>query len=150
MVLASHVIFTAYGFWLPNDPRGSWSDFVGSWELFRHGRAPKTSETVSVAHRPHDQAERLAAKQALKRPAVAFTGIQARAVGRSFAQYAARSGLQIHACAILPDHIHLVQARHRLTVESLVIQLKGDATQCLLRENLHPFGAIKGKNLRPS
>ena len=39
MILGSHVIFSAYGFWLPNDPRGSWSDFVGSWELFRFGLA---------------------------------------------------------------------------------------------------------------
>jgi hypothetical protein len=30
MILAFHAIFGAYGFWLPNDPRGSWSDFVGS------------------------------------------------------------------------------------------------------------------------
>jgi hypothetical protein len=29
-VLAYHVVLGAYGFWLPNDPRGSWSDFVGS------------------------------------------------------------------------------------------------------------------------
>src|SRR4051812_39201122 len=32
MIVGYHVIFSAYGFWLPNDPRGSWSDFVGSWE----------------------------------------------------------------------------------------------------------------------
>jgi REP element-mobilizing transposase RayT len=149
MILASHVIFGAYGFWLPNDPRGSWSDFVGSWELFRYGAATKTSETVSVAHRLHDQAARLAAKQELKYPPVAFTGIQARAVGRGFARYAERSGLRIRACAILPDHVHLVLDRHRLAVESLVIQLKGDATQSLLDENLHPFGAIREKNGRP-
>ena len=31
MILGFHVVFGAYGFWLPNDPRGSWSDFVGSW-----------------------------------------------------------------------------------------------------------------------
>jgi hypothetical protein len=36
MVLASHVIITAYGFWLPNEERGSWSDFVRSWELFKN------------------------------------------------------------------------------------------------------------------
>src|ERR1700680_1345456 len=34
-VLVAHVIITAHGFWLPNDPRGSWSDFVGAWELSR-------------------------------------------------------------------------------------------------------------------
>jgi hypothetical protein len=36
-MLAFHAIFTAYGFWLPNDTRGSWSDWVGAWELFRRG-----------------------------------------------------------------------------------------------------------------
>ena len=30
MVHGYHVILAAYGFWLPNDPRGSWSD-SGSW-----------------------------------------------------------------------------------------------------------------------
>ena len=139
MILASHVIFSAYGFWLPNDPRGSWSDFVGAWELFRYGRATKTTETCSLAARPHDGERRLAAKEALKFPPVKFTGIQARAVARGFATYAGKSGLIIHACAILPDHVHLVLARHRLDVEKLVIQLKGHATQHLLEENLHPF-----------
>src|SRR5438128_5665378 len=136
MVLGSHVVFGAYGFWLPNDPRGSWSDFVGAWELFRYGRATKTDETCSLAGRPHDRARRLAAKEALKYPPVQFTGIQARAIGRGFADYVQRSGPIIHACAILPDHVHLVLARHRLDVEKLVIQLKGQATEHLLAENL--------------
>ena len=46
-VLAAHVIFTAYGFWLPNDPRGSWSDFVASWELLKFGRATKVTTRAS-------------------------------------------------------------------------------------------------------
>jgi hypothetical protein len=48
MVLAYHVIFTAYGFWLPNDPRGSWSEWVGSWELLKFGRATKTDTRRAV------------------------------------------------------------------------------------------------------
>ena len=35
MVLAYQVILSFYVFWPPNDPRGSWSDWVASWELFR-------------------------------------------------------------------------------------------------------------------
>lgn len=35
MIHGYHLIWGAYGFWLPNDPRGSWSDFVYSWELER-------------------------------------------------------------------------------------------------------------------
>ena len=75
MILAYHVIFGAYGFWLPNDPRGSWSDFVGSWELYRYGPATKTESPYSVARHEHDIQQRLAAKQALKRPPVEFTGV---------------------------------------------------------------------------
>lgn len=70
MVIAYHVIFSMYGFWLPNDPRGSWSDFVGSWELFRYGPATKVDDYRSYAHNPHDRQRRIEAKTALKYPPV--------------------------------------------------------------------------------
>jgi REP element-mobilizing transposase RayT len=139
MVIGSHVIFGAYGFWLPNDPRGSWSDFVGAWELYRYGRATRTTETRSLAARPHNGTLRLAAKRALRRPPVELTGIQARAVAAGFGEYVRRSGVVIWACAVLPDHLHLVLGRHRLRFEQLVIQLKSAATRQLIAEDLHPF-----------
>ena len=118
MVIASHVIFSTYGFWLPNDPRGSWSEFVGAWELFRAGgHATKTTDTRSLAKDPHDRQKRLATKAVLSRPPVRFSGIQARAVGRGFAEYVKKSSLAVWACAVMPDHVHLVTARHRLPVE---------------------------------
>jgi REP element-mobilizing transposase RayT len=143
MIVGCHVIFSTYGFWLPNDPRGSWSDFVGSWELFRYGPATKTTETRSLAYREHDRTKRLEAKRALKYPPVNFTGLQARAVARGFAGYFERTGLPVWACAILPDHVHLVTGRPGMKVEQLVIQLKGDATQELEREGIHPLAAYK-------
>lgn len=148
MIVGYHVIFSAYGFWLPNDPRGSWSDWVGSWELFRYGPATKTTERRSLAYKKHDHSQRLAAKQALKRPAVQFTGIQARAVGQGFAAYVARSGLSIWACAILPDHVHLVVGPPGMKVEQLVIQLKGVATQSLKKQGIHPFGTMQDEQGR--
>lgn len=141
MIVGYHIIFSTYGFWLPNDPRGSWSDFVGSWELFRFGPATRTTERRSVAHREHDRAKRLEAKQALKYPAVKFNGLQARAVARGFASYVRKTGLPVWACAIMPDHVHLVVGKPRMKVEQLVIQLKGDATQELQREGIHPLAA---------
>ena len=141
MIAGYHVIFGTYGFWLPNDPRGSWSDFVGSWELFRYGPATKTTERRSLAHDPHDRALRKAAKSALKYPPVQLTGVQARAVARGFANYIDRSGLPVWACAILPDHVHLVLGRPLIPVERTVIQLKGDATQQLEHEGVHPLSA---------
>lgn len=139
-VLAYHLIMTTYGFWLPNDPRGSWSDFVRSWELFLFGGpATRTQERRSLARDPHDIAKRLEAKQHLSRKPVEFTGIPARAVARGFASYIQRSGLIVYACSILPKHVHMVIARHTCPIEQVARLLKGAATTQLLNEQLHPF-----------
>ena len=75
-----------YGFWLPNDERGSWSDFVGSWELLRFGKAKTVQVRQSLARRPFDPARRAAAQAALKYPPVKLNGVQARAPGRGTAR----------------------------------------------------------------
>ena len=139
--MAYHAIFCAYGFWLPNDPRGSWSDFVRSWELYKFGPATKVDTRASVAHMPHDRERRLAAKQALRYPPVIFSGVQARAIGHGFAHAVERSGYVIHACSILPEHVHVVVGRHSYRVERIVAQLKGEATKQLLTEGIHPMRA---------
>jgi len=140
VVHAYHAIFGTYGFWLPNDPRGSWSEFVGLYELYRqYGPATKTIERRSLAHDPHDRAAREAAKQLLSRPPVVFTGLQARAVGRGFATSFEKGRVTVWACAILPDHVHVVFARHRQSAELIVNYMKGSATRELVAEKLHPF-----------
>jgi REP element-mobilizing transposase RayT len=139
MIIASHVIISSYGFWLPNDPRGSWSDFVRSWELLRFGPATKVETRRSVAAAPHNRALRFAAKEALQYPPVHFTGIQARAIGRGFGEFAKKSELVVLACAILPEHTHLVVARHRYKVEQVVNLFKGASTNKLIAEGTHPL-----------
>jgi len=137
-VIAHHVICGMYGFWLPNDPRGSWSVFVASWELVRFGKATKVDTPRSVAHVPHDALTRRRAKQALKHPPVVLTGRQARAVGRGFAQAAAEADYRIYACSILPEHVHLVVGRHDRGMGQVVGHLKARATQRLKAEGLWP------------
>lgn len=95
MIVGYHVIFGAYGFWLPNDPRGSWSDYVASWELFRYGKATKTDARQSVAYEPHNHARRIAAKQSLKYSAVLFDDEQIELVAAGFEQYFERSRLGV-------------------------------------------------------
>jgi len=141
MIRAYHVIMTTYGFWLPNDPRGSWSDFVGSWELFRFGPATKVSTRRSVAARPHDQALRRAAKEALKYPPVCFDGHQALAVARGFAAAVEEHGYRIFACSVLPEHVHLVIERCDRLVERIVTHLKVKATMRLNAEGRHPLAS---------
>jgi REP element-mobilizing transposase RayT len=103
----------------------------------------------SLARRPFDPAKRDAARAALKYPPVTLNGIQARAIARGFAEYAEKTKLTILACAILPQHIHLVTARHRSNVEQLVNRLKGAATRRLIDEQLHPLAPYQHDRRRP-
>lgn len=138
--LAYHIIASFYGFWLPNDPRGSWSDFVGAWELFRYGgRATKVDTTRSVARHPHDRERRCEVKRHLKYVPVNLSGLQARAVATGFHRAAIEGSYAIHACAILREHAHLIIGRNDRDVSQIVSHLKGRATQQLAAEGLHPF-----------
>ena len=143
MVKAYHVIFTAYGFWLPNDPRGSWSDFVRSWELLRFGPASKIDTRESVANREHDVNLRLAAKKALRYPPVKFTGRQARSIGGGFAFAIRKSEYRVLACAILPEHVHMVFGRHSYGIEQVVRRLEQAATMRLTADQLHPLESFR-------
>src|SRR5260221_11029289 len=90
-VIAYHLIMTTYGFWLPNDPRGSWSDFVRAWELRRFGPVTRVYDQRSYARDPHDARLRLEAKKYLARRPVEFSGEQAQAVARRFGHYQGKS-----------------------------------------------------------
>jgi REP element-mobilizing transposase RayT len=139
MILGSHVIISAYGFWLPVEERGSWSDFVRSWELLRFGPATKVETTHSVAHKPYDRQRRREMERSLKYHAVKFTGEQALCIAQAFADQVHKSGFHIPACTILPRHTHLVVSRHRYHVEQVVNLLKGAATRALTAAGLHPM-----------
>ena len=139
-VIAYHLILTHYGFWLPNDPRGSWSDFVRSWELFlAGGPATRTDTRRSVASKPHNSQSRKAAKNAMMRSPVVLTGVQAQAVGIGFGKFAARSRCAILACLVMPRHTHLVLDRPPYLIEQAANLLKGAATTELSNRGLHPF-----------
>ena len=147
MVHGYHVIVGAYGFWLPNDPRGSWSDFVGRWELVRFGRSTKSLQRHELT--PEEEQERLDAKRALQYPPVQFTGLQARGIGQAFAWLCRKRGYTIWAASILPEHTHLVIARHTYKVESITNFLKGEATRQLVDDNLHPLRQYARPGQRP-
>src|SRR5579885_3665386 len=125
MICWYHAIFSSYGFWLPNDPRGSWSDFVASWELLKFGSATKTERRESLAREPHDLNLRRAAKSALKYPPVRFDIKQRMAIADGIGRACAESEIVLHACAIGLDHVHIVAARHTKTIEQVVAHFKG-------------------------
>jgi hypothetical protein len=82
-MLAAHLTLSAYGFWLPNDPRGAGSSSVGSWPLFAHGGANLVADrSRSLADVPFVRAQRDAAIDSLKFPPVVWTGLQAVTIAR--------------------------------------------------------------------
>ena len=127
MVIAFHSIFSAYGFWLPNEPRGSWSDFVASWDLYRFGPATTVTTRRSIAKTPYNHAIKQRMTATLKHQPVKFTGEQARTIGCTFAA----SPYVIHSCAVLQEHIHLVIAHTPRHIRSVIGDLKSAATRTL-------------------
>jgi hypothetical protein len=136
-----HLIISAYGFWLPNDPRGSWSDFVGAWELLKFGGPTTVQGKRSYAHDPHDRTRRLRAKQSLQYPPVRFDAAHRAAVGEGFERAIAEGGYVVHACCIGYDHAHLVVGRHARTIERIAGHLKSKASMSMRTADCHPFAA---------
>jgi len=147
-VIAYHLTLATYGFWLPNDPRGSGSTEVRAENLRPFGPATFTDSRRSVARRPHDRSLRKSAKQALKYPEVYFTGHQALSVMKGFATQVGKSRYRIHACSIMPQHVHLVAMRHHYPVEQVGRLLRQAGTSQLLEDGLHPFANLRSSNGR--
>ncbi len=140
MIHGYHVILPCYGFWLPNDPRGSWSDFVARWELLRFGKTTRHFQQRTLAQLSRvELAQREAARKALKYHPVTLSRQQALSVANGFRAKAERSAYTIWACSILPEHTHLVIARYRYKVEQIVNLLRGEATRQLMTDNNHPL-----------
>jgi REP element-mobilizing transposase RayT len=150
MIHGYHVILPMYGFWLPNDPRGSWSDFVRKWELVRFGKATKTIERKELIELSESEIQqREAARSALRYPPVSIDGHQALAIANGFASKIKKGTYTIWACSILPEHTHLVIARHTYKVEQIANLLKGSSTSRIIEEGRHPLASHAEQGKRP-
>ncbi len=138
-MIASHIIFGCYGFWLPNDPRGSWSDYIRNRKLFEYGGPNRVCTTASHAQISHDPQQRRKAMHALSKQKVVLNGIQARAAAIGFAKAWQQSGYVFYACSIMPDHVHVVVEVHKNAPKQIMGHLKGNATHEMIEEGIHPL-----------
>ena len=138
MIHGYHVIWGTYGFWLPNDPRGSWSDFVYSWELARFGESTKSINRVDIDAQEYALWRR-EARQALMYPPVTLSVEQLLGVASGFQRFIVKSNLAVWSCSILAEHVHFVIGRHRYKMEYAANLLKGEATRRLVEVGLHPM-----------
>jgi REP element-mobilizing transposase RayT len=122
LVIAYHLIWTAYGWWLPNDPRGSYSQTIRSDWLTELGDIHYGRKRVQPPGREIRQFYDRAA-EVLKHPLVTFDEAERAIIAEAFSDVIARERYTCYACAVMPDHVHLLIRKHKHTAEVMVEHL---------------------------
>jgi hypothetical protein len=139
-VIGFHVIGCTYGFWLPNEERGSCSDFVRRDALAKFGPANPVDHRRSVARKSYDYEVRQMELAALTYPSVMFTNAQIDAVCRGVAkeieEFAAAA---VYEFVQLRNHFHFVCGPCRYDIRMFAGRIKGAGTKQLLEEGIHPL-----------
>lgn len=141
MVLAHHLIFVAYGWWLPNDPRGSMSHTIGSDLIAELGELHHGRKRIQPASRDiHAFYER--AKDVLKFPLLTFAPPETDAIAGAFEDVIRVERYTCYACAIMHDHVHLVVRKHKHLAEEMIANFQEASREAVLeiglRQGDHP------------
>lgn len=123
IVIGYHLVFTGYGWWLPNDPRGSMSKSIGHDVIADLGELHYGRKTVQPASRViggfYDRAQDL-----LKHDLSEFSPREIAEIALSFAACVQSRPYTCYACAIMPDHVHLLIRKHRDRAEEMIERLQ--------------------------
>jgi REP element-mobilizing transposase RayT len=146
-VIAYHLIWTSYGTWLSNDPRGSGSLKVYSPILAELGAVhfgpKKVQPSRSKVREFYAEAE-----SRLQFPVLRFDALQRSEIGDSFAEIIRKHQYTCHACAIMPDHVHLVIRKHNHSAELMIESFQHESRAWLLDRGMapeeHPVWTKKG------
>jgi hypothetical protein len=144
MITAWHLVWTAYGWWFPNDLRGSWSKEV--WE-------PALRELGNVEERGRREVQP-AAGELRNWLSIAQKGLRYRLISlnkgaRRIVTDAITAQGQLHkydilAIAVMPEHVHVVVGRHEHAYERMVAGLKAVSSRDLRKY----FGLAAGFSRR--
>jgi hypothetical protein len=123
IVIAYHLIWTLYGWWLPNDLRGSCSHVIRSDFLKDLGELHYGRKQVQPASRDirkfYEQAAPL-----LKFPLLDLRGEAIQCAARGFAEAIGEFKYTCYACAILFDHVHPIIRKHKHSAEEMIEHLQ--------------------------
>lgn len=137
MVIAHHLMWTAYGFWLPNDPRGSMSREVAVEEIAalgphhygRKAQQPSRAELLEFQQR---------ARGVLKHELLPLNTEDIRVAACGFADVICIRDFTCYACAIMPDHVPLLIRKHREKGEQMIEQLQRATGSALAETGRRP------------
>jgi REP element-mobilizing transposase RayT len=142
VIIAHHLIWTAYGWWLGNDPRGSMSEWIRSDLISELGElhyGRKRVQPRSIVIREfYERAE-----DRLKYPLLTFNSDEQAVLGRAIEHTIGSIGYTCYACAIMPDHIHILIRKHKHLAEDMIRNLQRETHLALrssgLRDQRHPI-----------
>ena len=123
MVIAHHLIWTAYGYWLPNDPRGSTSKTIACDVIAELGALHYGRKKVQPSAREVKEF-RQQAKTVLKYPLLAFKVSDFAVIADGLADATGQQNYTCYACAIMPDHVHALIRKHKHHAEEMLDNLQ--------------------------
>jgi REP element-mobilizing transposase RayT len=138
IVIAYHLIWTAYGWWLPNDLRGSMSrairnDIIADLGELHFGRK-KTQPASRDIHAFYEHA-----KQKLMHPLIEFGATEMTCIADAFAAAMEQFKYTCYACAIMPDHVHLLIRKDKHLAEEMISNLQIASRLRLREQGLRAF-----------
>lgn len=131
IVIAHHLIWTGYGWWLPNDPRGStsWaiaSDVIAELGELHYGRR-EVQPSSAVMRDFHERS-----KEVLQSALREFSPEEMSTIAAALAESIAEHRYTCYACAIMPDHVHALVRKHKHQAEQMIENLQ-DSSRWRLR-----------------
>jgi len=135
LVIAYHLIWTAYGYWLPNDPRGSTSHHIrnkkiselGQWHFGRY----KIQPTGKAVREFQEKAATV-----LKYSLLKFDKPEIMEIAQAFTDMITQQCYTCYACTIMPDHVHVLIRKHKHSAEEMIENLQ-ESSRLRLRETKH-------------
>lgn len=141
MVAAYHLIWTVYGWWLANDPRGSSSHEIRVVELeslgpLHYGRKPIQPSSKELREF-YTKAQDL-----LRHQILCFTDEEIALVGEMIGKVIRENKYTCYACAVMPEHVHLLIRRHKDDAETMIAKCQQATRDALIeagkRSVTHP------------
>jgi REP element-mobilizing transposase RayT len=138
LIIAYHLIWTAYGYWLPNDPRGSTSHKIASMRIAELGELYYGRKSKQPASRELKEFKERA-KEVLKFNVVKFGSAETEIIGQAFAEVMDREKYTCYSCAIMPDHIHLLIRKHKHQAEDMIENFQSTSREFLQQAGLRSW-----------
>jgi REP element-mobilizing transposase RayT len=138
LVIAHHLIWTGYGWWLPNDPRGSGSRAVASDILTQLGTLHFGRKRIQPPRAEVRQFYEGAAPL-LKHALLTMDSDACGVIARAFHETVNRERYTCYACAIMPDHVHILIRKHKHSAEEMIANLQPASREKLIQVGHRPI-----------